>query len=232
MPLVLIPSRWRHPRPARRRRGGDSNHYDEAVSAITTEEALRALHRPPKERAVRKQLDHLDVHCRRFISLSPFVVLATAAANGWLDASPRGGDPGFVEVADDRTLHLPDRPGNNRLDSLSNLTERPEVGLLFMIPGVDETLRVNGVAELRTDSEIAARFQVGTRPPAVVLRITVREAYLHCAKALMRSRLWDPAARVERSELPTMGQMMRDQAGIGPLESQADMLARYRTELY
>lgn len=202
------------------------------MAAIHTEEALRALHRPPKERALRKQLDHLDAHCRRFISCSPFVVVATAGANGRLDASPRGGDPGFVEVADDRTLHLPDRPGNNRLDSLANLTERPELGLLFMIPGVDETLRVNGFAELRTDPDITTPFQVGPRPPAVVVRITVREAFVHCAKALMRSRLWDPAARAERSELPTMGRMMRDHAGLEAVESQADMLARYRTELY
>src|SRR5690348_17011783 len=131
-----------------------ARNYDATVSAITTEEALRALHHPPKDRTVRKQLDHLDRHCRRFIELSPFVVLATGGAEGRLDASPRGGEPGFVEVADDRTLHLPDRPGNNRLDSLTNLTERAEVGLLFMIPGVDETLRVNGAAELRTDPEL------------------------------------------------------------------------------
>ena len=202
------------------------------MSAITTEEALRALHRPPGERAVRKQLDHLDAHCRRFIALSPFVVLASADAEGRVDASPRGGHPGFVEVDGDRTVLLPDRPGNNRLDSLTNLTARPEVGLLFMIPGVDETLRVNGVAELCTDSGLTARFQAGSRPPAVVLRIGVREAYLHCAKALMRSRLWDPAAQIDRSELPTMGQMMRDQTGSGVAESQAEMVARYRTELY
>ena len=202
------------------------------MSGITTEEALRALHRPPGERAVRKQLDHLDRHCRRFISLSPFVVMATADAEGRVDATPRGGDPGFVEVADDRTLHLPDRPGNNRLDSLTNLTQRPDVGLLFMIPGVDETLRVNGTAELRTDRDLTTRFQAGNRPPAVVLRVTVREAYLHCAKALMRSRLWDPDARIDRSELPTMGQMLRDQTGSGVPETQTEMAARYRTELY
>jgi uncharacterized protein len=202
------------------------------MAAITTEEALRALHRPPGDRAVRKQLDHLDRHCRRFIELSPFVVMATADAAGRVDATPRGGDPGFVEVADERTLHLPDRPGNNRLDSLTNLTQRPEVGLLFMIPGVDETLRVNGAAELCTDADLTGRFQAGPRPPVVVLRITVREAYLHCAKALMRSRLWDPDARIARSELPTMGQIMRDQTGSGVAETQSEMAARYRTELY
>jgi len=201
------------------------------MSAITSEAALRALHAPATARAVRKELDRLDAHCRRFIALSPFLVLASADGEGRMDATPRGGDPGFVEVADDRTLLLPDRPGNNRLDSLTNLTERPEVGLLFMVPGVDETLRVNGTAELRTDADLRQRFQVSKRSPAVVLRITVREAYLHCAKALMRSRLWDPEARIDRSDLPTMGEMMRDQVG-SAAESQEAMVARYRTQLY
>ncbi len=202
------------------------------MASIASESELRALHSAPTERAVRKELDRLDRHCRRFIALSPFLVMATADGDGRLDATPRGGDPGFVEVADDRTLLLPDRPGNNRLDSLANLTERPDVGLLFMIPGVDETLRVNGAAELRTDPDLVQRFQVGRRPPAIVLQITVRQAYLHCAKALMRSRLWDPAARIDRAELPTMGEMMRDHAGSGTPESQAAMVERYREQLY
>jgi uncharacterized protein len=202
------------------------------MAAITTEAELRALHAAPTDRALRKVLDRIDRHCRRFIEHSPFLVLATADAQGRLDATPRGGDPGFVEVADEHTLLVPDRPGNNRLDSLTNLTERPEVGLLFMVPGMDETLRVNGTAELRTDPALVGRFQVATKPPAVVLRITVREAYLHCAKALMRSRLWDPEARIDRAELPTMGEMMRDHAGSRVAESQAEMVERYRGQLY
>ncbi|HEY3766306.1 MAG TPA: pyridoxamine 5'-phosphate oxidase family protein [Gaiellales bacterium] len=202
------------------------------MAAITTEAQLRALHAAPKERTLRKELDRLDPHCRRFIALSPFLVMATADADGRQDATPRGGDPGFVEVADEHTLLLPDRPGNNRLDSLSNLTERPDIGLLFMIPGVDETLRVNGIAELRTDPDLVERFQVGRRPPAVVVRVTVRQAYLHCAKALMRSRLWDPDARIDRGELPTLGEMLRDQIGSGEAEPQAAMVERYRGELY
>jgi PPOX class probable FMN-dependent enzyme len=202
------------------------------VAAITSEAALRALHTPPKERTLRKQLDRLDRHCRRFIELSPFVVMATADAEGRLDATPRGGEPGFVTVADERTLLLPDRRGNNRLDSLTNLTEHPEVGLLFIIPGVDESLRVNGAVELRTDADLVERFRIGRSTPAVVLRVTVREAYLHCGKAMMRSRLWSAEALTDRSELPTLGVMLREQTGVGRAESQAEMLARYRNELY
>jgi len=202
------------------------------MAAISSENELRALHSPPKARTLAKQLDRLDRHCRRFIQLSPFVVMATSDADGHMDATPRGGDPGFVKVADHGTLLLPDRPGNNRLDSLSNLTEHPEIGLLFMIPGVDETLRVNGTVELRTDTDLVEPFRVGRRAPAVVLRITVREAYLHCAKALMRSHLWDPRAQIDRSELPTLGEMLRDQTGSGKAELQAEMVERYRGELY
>jgi PPOX class probable FMN-dependent enzyme len=202
------------------------------MAAITSEADLRALHAPPKERTLRKQLDHLDRHCRRFIELAPFVVMATADAEGRLDATPRGGEPGFVTVADEHTLLLPDRRGNNRLDSLTNLTEHPEVGLLFLIPGIDESLRVNGAVELRTDAELVEPFRVGRSTPAVVLRVTVREAYLHCGKAMMRSRLWSQDAQVERSELPPLGVMLREQTRMGAAESQAQMLARYRNELY
>lgn len=203
------------------------------MTAITTQEDLRALYPPPLERAVQKELDHLDRHCRRFIELSPLVVLATCDAEGRLDATPRGGPPGFVEVVDERTLVLPDWPGNNRLDALTNVVEHPEVGMLFLIPGVDETLRVNGPAEIRDDGDLRERFEVRGRPPRTVLVVTVREAYLHCAKALMRSKLWSDEAKVDRSVLPTLGQMLKDQIGLaGPAESQEEMLERYRAELY
>jgi uncharacterized protein len=202
------------------------------VAAITTESELRALYAAPAERVLRKELDRLDRHCRRFIAHSPFLVLATADADGRQDATPRGGDPGFVHVANDQTLLLPDRPGNNRLDSLANLTQRPEVGLLFMVPGVDETLRVNGTAELRDDRDLTGRFAASGRSPRIVVQITVRQAYLHCAKALMRSRLWDADTRIDRTELPTMGQMLRDQIGSGRVETQAEMVERYRGQLY
>lgn len=189
---------------------------------------LRQLYPEPTGRTLLKELDHLDVHCRRFIGLAPFAVLATASADGRLDASPRGGEPGFVHVRDDRTLWLPDALGNNLLDSLSNVVETGRAGLLFLIPGVDETLRVNGTARIREDAAVLGPFAAERRPPRVVVEVAVEEAFLHCAKALMRARLWDPASQRDRTELPTMGEMLRDQTGgTGPVETQEEMIARY-----
>ena len=199
---------------------------------VRTNEELRQRYAEPRERSLRKQLDHLDPHCCRFVELSPFCVLATCGPDGLPDATPRGGEPGFVHVLDERTLLLPDRPGNNRLDSLSNLTANPGVGLLFFVPGVDETLRVNGTAELRDEPELVGRFDRQGKLPATVLVVSVREAYLHCAKALMRSRLWDAEAQVERSTLPSLGEMLRDQLGLAEAETQDEMVARYRQSLY
>ncbi len=199
---------------------------------VRTTGELRERYSEPSERARAKQLDRLDAHCRRFVELSPFCVLATSGTDGLADATPRGGDPGFVHVLDERTLLLPDRPGNNRLDSLANLVAHPGIGLLFLVPGVDETLRVNGVAALRDDEELLARFDLEGRRPRLVLVVSVREAYLHCGKALMRARLWDDASQVDRSTLPSLGEMLRDQRGLGEAESQEAMVARYRESLY
>ncbi len=199
---------------------------------ITTTEQLRSLYAEPTERARRKQLDKLDHYCKAFIALSPFVVLATADAAGRVDATPRGGAPGFVVVHDDHTLLLGDAPGNNRLDALQNLLQNPQAGLLFMIPGVDETLRVNGRVELSTDLADVAVCRDERRAPKVVLRMTVQEAFLHCAKAFMRSRLWQGDARVARDRLPTMNQMIHDQLGLDtPPEPQAEMVRRYLQDL-
>ena len=199
---------------------------------ITTPEQLRALYAQPTERAQRKQLDALDGHCKAFIALSPFVVLATSDAAGRVDATPRGGVPGFVVVQGDRTLLLGDAPGNNRLDALQNLLQNPQAGLLFMVPGVDETLRVNGRVELSTDPADVAACGNERRTPKLVLRMTVEEAFLHCAKAFMRSRLWQDGARIPRDRLPTMNQMIHDQLGLdAPPESQADMVRRYQQDL-
>ena len=195
-------------------------------------DALRRVYGQPGERAVKKQLTHLDAHIQRFIALSPFVVVSSSSATQQMDASPRGGAPGFVKVGNDTTLWLPDASGNNRLDTLENIIATGQIGLLFLIPGVDETLRVNGHATVSTSPDLLAKFSQEARAPKAVVEVTVREAYLHCAKAMMRAKLWQASSQVERSALPTMGQMIKDQAGLdGPAETQQDMLARYQSTL-
>ena len=205
------------------------------MTLLTTTESLRALYEPTRERSAAKELPQLDVHATRFIGLAPFVVLATGGVDG-MDASPRGGAPGFVKVLDAHTLLIPDSPGNNRLDTLQNILHTPQVGLLFMVPGVDETLRVNGTAVLSVDEAERERCKDARRVPKLVIRVTVQASYLHCAKALMRSALWDASRHVERSILPSMGEMLRDQIGerMSPdtvFETQAQMLERYRQTL-
>ena len=172
---------------------------------------LRDVYKPPAPRAVQKVLDHLDVHCRNFIALSPLCVLSSANSQGQADASPPGDPPGFVRVLDDKTLLLPDRPGNNQVDSFQNIVENPGVGLLFFVPGMNETLRVKGKADIVTDDDELESMTVKGRPPVSGLRITVEEAFLHCGRALIRSRVWDPDVQIERSEYPTYGQVLADQ---------------------
>ena len=199
---------------------------------IETKEALRAFYPPAKERSLKKQLARLDRHCLRFIGLSPFVVLASGGAEGHCDASPRGGEPGFVKAPDDATLLIPDAPGNNRLDTLENIIATGRVGLLFLIPGVDETLRVNGKARVVDTPKLLEEFSSEKRKPKLIIEVAVEDVYLHCAKALMRSKLWSSASRVERSVLPTMGQMLNDQTGTNaPAETQAEMAERYKADL-
>lgn len=194
---------------------------------------LRSYYVEPAERARKKQLSQLDVHCRNFIALSPFLVMSTAAVDGSTDASPKGDVPGFVVVQDDHTLLIPDRPGNNRVDSFQNLLENPHVGLLFFVPGMNETLRVNGRARLTIDPETLAPMSVNGKPPRAALVVQVEEAYLHCAKALIRSRLWGPETQIDRKSFPTMGQMMADQiGGLDPVEVQKSYEERNRNRLY
>jgi PPOX class probable FMN-dependent enzyme len=194
--------------------------------------ALKSLYPAPKPRALRKVVYQLDDHCRRFIALSPFFVLSTVTPEGDPDLSPRGGDPGFVEIVDSQTLLLPDRPGNNRLDNLSNLATHAAVALLFMIPGVDETLRVYGTVEILPGSDFGARFVVNDRPPITVLKITVTRALFHCAKALMRARLWHEEAKIDRRTLPTYGEILKDETqDAAPPETQEEMLLRYAKEM-
>lgn len=204
---------------------------------IDTLEQLRSLYAAPGERARLKQLDHVDAHAGRFIQRSPLCVLASAGAGGrLLDASPRGGEPGFVKLLNPHTLLLPDAGGNNRLDTLENLLADPRLSLIFFVPGVQETLRVNGRARLRDEAQYLDRFARERQRPRLVIEVQVQEVYLHCAKAFMRSRLWDTTTWPERGGLPSMNQMIRDQLsaqGLTPpeLESEAATLARYRAQL-
>lgn len=184
------------------------------AACIGSEQELRALHAPPSDLVKKKCVARLDKHCRDFIALSPFLVLGTANAKGQADVSPRGDPPGFVKVLDDTTLLIPDRPGNNLLDSLSNIVANPEVGLLFVIPGFDETLRVNGRAEVLREPALLAPLAVEGKPAKVAIRVHVREVYLHCAKSFRRARLWDPAARVPRATLPSLARMVMDMAAM------------------
>jgi len=180
------------------------------IDLIADEAALRGLYKSPSRLALMKELDHLDRHCQRFIELSPFLCLATSREDGGADNSPRGDAPGFVEVIDDKTLIMPDRPGNNRIDSLSNITHNPHVGLLFFIPGFTETLRLNGKAKLVTAPDLLARHEVDGRRPSLVVVVTVDQVFLQCSKALIRSRLWQHDAKADRKLLPTLGQMIAD----------------------
>ena len=203
------------------------------MGTMGTLEDLRGCYPRPLERSLRKSLTKLDAHMRHFISLSPFLCLGTSGDGGG-DVTPRGDSPGFVHVLDDQTLLIPDWPGNNRLDSLTNVVANPNVGLLFLIPGVNETLRVNGVAEISMEPVLLERWTVNGKHPRSAMRVTVREAYLHCAKALMRSKLWEDDYRIERKELPTYAQMLKDQGVTTQSvdELQAAIDESYRTRLY
>ena len=181
------------------------------MSDLDTEADLRTVYKQPGGGAVGKDIAQIDAHFAHFISLSPFLCIGTAGENGLCDVSPRGGEPGFVHVIDARTLAMPDRPGNNRLDSLGNITRNPGVGLLFFVPGFEDTLRVNGVAHVTTEPELMARFTTDGKPPRSVVLIDVKEAYLHCVKAIKRAGLWTQQAQVDRATFPTAGQVYRDQ---------------------
>jgi PPOX class probable FMN-dependent enzyme len=168
---------------------------------------LSDLYGPALERSLRKQIDRLDEYCRAFIAASPLVVVGTQNGN-LADASPRGDVPGFVKVADDHTLLIPDRRGNNRLDSLKNLVRNPAIGLLFLVPGVHETFRVNGEAVLSRDPALTEQFAVQGSAPRTVIVVTVKEAYIQCSRALVRADLWNPAKFAAPGAMPSMGTVM------------------------
>ena len=174
---------------------------------ISTVEQLEAVYGAPSDRALVKELDHISDHYRAFVEKAPFVVVASCAPEG-LDCSPRGDPAGFVRVVDRRTVHIPDRRGNNRVDTLRNLVRDPRIALLFLIPGVGETLRINGTAEILIEPALLESFAVNGKLPRSVISVTVERVYFQCQKALARSRLWEPDARVARSELPSTGEIL------------------------
>lgn len=191
---------------------------------LHTVDALERLFDPPSESAVRKEIDHLDANYRALVESSPFLVLATSGPGG-LDCSPRGDKPGFVIVLDEKTLVIPDRRGNNRLDSLHNLIADPRVAILFLIPGCGETMRVSGRAQISADQAFLASFTVDGKAPKVAIVVTVESAYFQCSRAVIRAELWSPALQVDRKRLPSPGKILADIS-----EQQIDG-ARYDREL-
>ena len=195
--------------------------------------ALRAHFGEVSPLAKSKVLPRLDAFCRDFIALSPFLVLATSDGEGRADASPRGDAPGFVQLLDDATLLIPDRRGNNRIDSFVNLLTAPGVGLIFLVPGINETLRVNGTGRVTTQDDLLGPLVAGGKVPTVGLLVAVEEAFFHCGKALMRANLWAGESRVERGRFPTLGRIIAEQSRAMSVEDAERMMEEgYRTRLY
>lgn len=205
---------------------------------INDEQTLRGLFPPTHDLAALKCLDRLDVHAQDFIRRSPFLCIGTQSADGTADVSPRGDPVGFAQILDQNTLAIPDRPGNNRLDTLSNILSNPNVGLLFIVPGFDDTLRVNGQASLVTDPGILAGMAVNDRLPRLAIVVKVKEVFLHCAKAFRRSHLWSPEHFQDRSTMPSLSKIILDQTTGAP-ESEEEMReidsgleAAYKSSMY
>lgn len=203
------------------------------MSIITTVEELEAIYGQPSPRSLLKEVERLNEPYRAFIAASPFVIVATSGED-LLDCSPKGDAPGFVRVIDDRTVALPDRLGNNRIDNLRNLITDPRISLLFLIPGVGETLRINGTARISIDPELIVSFEVQGKTPRSVILVSIESVYFHCAKALIRSNLWDPAARIDRSTLPSVGDIMSciTDGALGGPQYDIENAERLRTTLY
>lgn len=193
---------------------------------------LAAIYPKPTERVIAKARPSLDAHARRFIEMSPFCVFATSGSDGSVDASPRGGTPGFVHVTGPNSLLMPDRSGNNRIDSFRNIVEGSGLlQMIFFVPGIDETLRVGGRGRVTADPKLMTDMVEFGKPPRAVLSVEVREAYFHCGKALMRSKLWTAENRVKRDVFPSIAEVIHDQTGLGEPEKQEEVAARYATQL-
>lgn len=201
---------------------------------IETIEELRQLYGAASDGALKKQLTRIDTHAARFLARAPFALIASQDTAGNADVTPKGDGPGFVKLLDDHTLALPDRPGNNRLDSWQNVIRNPAVGMLFLIPGMNETLRVNGSARITADARLCNDLGMNGRPARTVLVVQVREVYMHCAKAFIRSKLWQPESWPDRAEMPTLGEILRDQVASSDAAEQIDerLDEAYRTTLW
>jgi len=201
-----------------------------AVTDIAADD-LATIYPQPTPRVIAKARPSIDAHAKKFIAMSPFCVLATSGSDGSVDASPRGGNPGFVSVAGPNEVLMPDRSGNNRIDSFKNIVEGSGfVQLIFFVPGIDETLRVGGKGKVSADPDLLSSMVEFGKLPRAALRIDVSEVYFHCGKALMRSKLWG-GDKVERSVMPSIGEVIHDQTGLGERESQEVIYERYKTQL-
>jgi uncharacterized protein len=206
---------------------------------ISSREALRTVIRQPSELVIAKEINFLDEHCKSLIALSPFILIATSNKRGRCDVSPKGDPPGFVQVLSDKYLAIPDRPGNARLDSIENILENPQVGLLFVIPGTRETLRINGKAMIIQDDEVLDRGMVDGKRPTLAIGVEVQEAFIHCAKAFIRSNLWKHETWPSLEGLPTFAKMLIDHVNAENIktemtEKQLDDLLEndYKAKLY
>ncbi|WNC16412.1 pyridoxamine 5'-phosphate oxidase family protein [Brevibacillus brevis] len=212
-----------------------SKRFQDVISTHEQFAELRQVYGHPGERAVKKVISSLDHHCREFISKSPFLALATSNADGECDVSPRGDHPGFVLVLDDHHLFIPERPGNRRLDSVQNILSNPQVGLLFLIPGLGETLRINGKAFVCRDQELLDQCAVNGRRPLFGIGVEVKECFAHCAKALIRSSLWDPEKWLAKELLPFMPQVYADHCQIPEMTTERvekELNEGYQNRLY
>jgi PPOX class probable FMN-dependent enzyme len=203
-------------------------------NVITTEKELRDIMGYPTEIVTRKTIDHIDEHCRTFIENSPFITIATADRNKNFDVSPKGDPAGFVKVLNDKMLAIPDRPGNRKADTLSNVIENPNIGLIFLIPGIKETLRVNGAASIVTDKSVLGLLSCNGKPPLFAIIVNVKEAFMHCAKCMIRSNLWMPADDMGERPVASLAKALVDHGKLQiPVDELDDMIKEdEKTNLY
>lgn len=209
----------------------DPANPDSQCAAFTSHEQMQDLYGEPLIYGLKMHISYIHEHHKTFIAHSPFLVLTSCGPDGFPTASPKGDHKGFVRVADEKTLLIPDRPGNNQLQTLHNVFDNPKVGLIFFVPGIEETLRVRGTASIARDAAALAVFAVRGKVPNSAIRVHVEEAYMHCGKALRRSRLWDPQLHVPRGDIPTIARMMVDQTGPVPGKT-VEELDQLQDEIY